>query len=86
MKKNKNLPTTRKYEVKPYHCAKCGFKKQIGTNHFGECYSLGSYNQCPKCPHWNNPTTWICDLPLPKGMAKPEPWKIVKLGDVCKIK
>ena len=54
---------------KVYECAKCGTKETKQTNHFGSCYSLGRYNQCPKCPKYqpcDGPalipaaTTWNC--------------------------
>lgn len=70
---------------KPYKCSQCGFEKQIQTNHFGECYSLGNYNACPNCAPFKRPTTWICQLDCPPDMQKPAPWKIVKLGDICEI-
>jgi hypothetical protein len=27
----------------------------------------------------------VCLDPLPEGMRRPEPWKMVRLGDVAKI-
>lgn len=60
---------------KLYKCNQCGFEKMIETNHYGECYSLGNYNVCPKCPPYkkypfiieggvtkvlNGMTTWEC--------------------------
>jgi hypothetical protein len=77
-------PTISKYKEKPYKCQKCGYEKQIGTNHFGECYSLGNYNRCPKCPPMDI-TTWECQEPCPDNMQKPAPWKTVKLGNICEI-
>jgi len=54
---------------KAYECKKCGYEKEIDTNHFGECYSLGKHNQCPKCVRYQpcdgpalipTVTTWVC--------------------------
>lgn len=39
-----------KITFKTYYCSECKYEKQIDTNHFGECYSWGRYNTCPKCP------------------------------------
>ena len=75
MSKSTTKPTT-KVTTKVYKCKVCGHKKELTTNHYGECYSLGDYNQCPKCPrfrplpkNWSkdydpmiiNPTVWVCD-------------------------
>jgi hypothetical protein len=79
------MKTTGKVCYKPYKCKECGFKKQIQTNHHGECYSLGNYNVCPACPPFKRPTTWVCCEKPPEGMGVPEPWKTVKLGDICTI-
>ena len=54
-----------KITSKKYACKKCGYEKTQDTNHYGETYSLGQYNYCPKCskgPFWNSthPTTWVC--------------------------
>ena len=81
---------------KTYHCKACGFAKQIQTNHYGECYSLGNYNRCPDCrplpPDPKRPqavdypvTVWVCDETPPAGEKVPEPWQMVKLGDVVKV-
>jgi DNA replicative helicase MCM subunit Mcm2 (Cdc46/Mcm family) len=56
---------------KRYACKRCGHETEIQTNHYGECYSLGNYNRCPKCgplpPDPKRPqavdypsTTWVC--------------------------
>ena len=76
---------TGKYSYKDYRCEVCGYAKSIGTNHWGQCYSWGNYNCCPKCPPFKRPTTWICAEEPPKGIGKPKNWKKVKLGDICKI-
>lgn len=81
------MPTIGKYSYKDFKCRHCGHVKKIGTNHWGECYSLGNYNSCPACG-WKRPmdvTIWDCIEPIPEGYTKPEPWKIVKLGDICEI-
>lgn len=78
-------PTTEKIRGKEYVCGSCGHKKVINTNHYGECYSFGNWNRCPKCPPMNLPTVWVCTESPPEHMDKPEPWKIVKLGDVATI-
>ena len=69
--------------LKPYQCAKCGHVKQIDTNHYGECYSWGHYNTCPKCPphakypEYGGNTRWICAEQPPQGEVIPETWQIV---------
>ena len=78
------MKTTEGIRSKPYKCSVCGFKKDIETNHYGECYSLFNYNHCPDCPT-TQLTTWICHEVLPEGFTKPEPWTVVKLGDVAEI-
>jgi hypothetical protein len=81
---------------KNYRCKACGFEKKIDTNHYGECYSLGNYNRCPKCgplpPDPKCPaaviyptTTWVCVDPVPEGVKVPEPWRHAKLGDLVEI-
>lgn len=63
MKTDKLTPTI---EFKLYKCSQCGHEKEIDTNHYGECYSFGRYNTCPKCPpykkypEFGGHTTWIC--------------------------
>jgi predicted RNA-binding Zn-ribbon protein involved in translation (DUF1610 family) len=44
--------------LKPYKCTKCGHEKEIDTNHYGECYSLGKYNSCESCHDGITTTTW----------------------------
>lgn len=80
------MKTTGQYSVKPYKCKECGYEKEIGTNHWGECYSFGNYNTCPNCPPWKRPNTWVCLESPPEGIELPEPWKLVKLGDIVDIK
>lgn len=51
---------------KHYKCGRCGFEKRIATNHYGNCWSVGHVNTCPKCPPWakypefNGQTIWVC--------------------------
>ena len=51
---------------KLYKCKRCGHEQKISTNHYGECYSWGRVNACPKCPPWakysefGGSTSWIC--------------------------
>jgi len=74
------MKTTGKISAKRYRCSCCGYESTHSTNHFGEFY-----DRCPKCS-WKSPMdpikTHVCLEPLPKGWAKPAPWKRVKLGDV----
>ncbi len=69
------MQTTGKISYKKYSCKQCGHEKQIDTNHYGECYSFGNYNNCPKCPPFRRPTTWVCMETPPEGMGVPEPWQ-----------
>lgn len=76
-------PTIGKYSCKLYRCTRCGRESYHGTNHWGEI--------CPTCPgrSWKNPlqpqTVMICLEPVPEGYGVPEPWTVVRLGDVCEI-
>ena len=76
-------PTTGKYSYKKYRCTRCGREEIHGTNHWGQTYS-----SCSGCS-WKNPmepiVTWECLEPCPETHDKPEPWKIVKLGDIAEI-
>lgn len=75
-------PTTGRISSKPYRCTACGHISQIGTNHWGECYS-----SCVACS-WKRPgqpTVQECLEPPPEGYGIPEKWKIVKLGDLIKM-
>lgn len=73
-----SLPTTGKAFVKSYKCNGCGAQSRQETNHYGE-----TYGRCRSCGA--NPSVHTCLDPLPVGMARPEPWKIVKLSDVAEI-
>ena len=77
MNETKKLPTTGRYSGKPYKCVHCGKESKIGTNHWGECY--------PHCSTCNAVTVHVCQEPVPEGMGTLEPWKIVKLKDICDI-
>lgn len=73
--------------AKPYKCSHCGHKTTQSTNHYGQTYSFGNYNKCPNCG-WKRPmeiTVWEYDGVMPEGEKVPEPWKIVKLGNICDI-
>jgi len=59
---------------KKYRCQKCHFEKLIETNHYGQCYSWGEYNTCPKCPPIFN-TVWECLETPPPGEKIPENWE-----------
>ena len=71
--------TTSVVSLKHYACKNCGHEKEIETNHFGECYSLGDYNQCPGC---NDLTTWVCQAELPEEMQRPEKWTKVDITEI----
>jgi DNA replicative helicase MCM subunit Mcm2 (Cdc46/Mcm family) len=76
------MPVTGKVTAKKYMCQDCGHESTHTTNHFGEFY-----DKCPKCS-WKTPADPIkvheCLEPLPAGWEKPEPWQVVKLGDLVK--
>lgn len=69
------LKTTGELSAKWYECAECGYSVTQTTNHWGETYSLGSYNACPDCPPFKRPTVWRCKEKPPEGFGLPEPWK-----------
>lgn len=75
MDESNQKPTTGKLTEKLYRCGECGHETRQTTNHYGETYSLGSYNACPKCPPYKRPTTWKCAEEPPAGMGVPAPWK-----------
>ena len=76
------LPTTGKYSMKPYRC-QCGAEREIGTNHWGECYS-----DCNVCRIESVGKTfqgrWTCLEEPPEGYALPAPWTTVSLGELLK--
>jgi len=77
------MKTTSKVTSKLYRCCHCKHEHQVTTNHYGEVYS-----PCPKCS-WKrpgHPGQHECLEALPEGMAKPEPWKVVALGEIATIK
>ena len=55
-----------KVEPKWYECTKCGYRSRQHTNHWGDTWSFGHINTCPKCPpHAKYPefggmTLWKC--------------------------
>lgn len=78
------LKVTGPHLSKRYRCTRCGHEMMIMTNHWGECYSFGRSNCCPKCPpykkypEYGGSTVWECVEPPPPGYGKPEPWKAIK--------
>ena len=70
-----------KISFKHYKCKECGHEKEINTNHYGECYSLGTMNACPGHPVAHG-TVWEFAGELPEGAWVPEPWTKHKLGDL----
>src|SRR5688572_24202492 len=56
---SEQAPTTSKIRAKKYRCQECGHETTQSTNHYGQTYSWGSFNACPKCPH-KRPNTWVC--------------------------
>lgn len=73
------MKTTGKYSHKLYRSKCCGYEEKHGTNHWGEFYNT----YCKGCGQYS---TWECLEPVPEGYTKPEPWKTVRLGDICEIK
>ena len=63
---------------KAYRCASCGKESLIETNHWGQCY--------PLCSICQSTTVHECLESAPIGVGIPEPWRLVKLGDICQIK
>ena len=61
-----------KSSYKPYKCKRCGYEKEIQTNHYGECYSWGNYNTCPCCAPYKRPNTWVFNGELPNNEEVPE--------------
>ena len=76
-------PTISRVSSKLYRCTRCGHKSEISTNHWGECYPT-----CKNCS-WKNPMSPIviheCLELCPETHDKPQPWRVVKLGDVARI-
>ena len=77
------MKTTGKYSQKLYKCKNCGFEQLHGTNHWGEIYPA-----CNGC-QWKRPmeigSIWECLEVMPEGYKRPEPWKMVRLGDIIEI-
>ena len=61
-----NKQKIRKCTYKLYECTQCGYREKIYTNHFGDCWSCGRHNTCPKCPpfrkypEYGGQTMWKC--------------------------
>jgi hypothetical protein len=68
--------------LKRYKCTNCDHIELFTTNHYGDIYNT----RCPNC-FWKGGylRTFECLEPLPEGWAKPEPWKKVKLSDICEV-
>lgn len=55
-----------KQTFKNYECTECGHQTQQQTNHWGNAWSWGKYNTCPKCPpykkypEYGGATVWKC--------------------------
>lgn len=77
------LKITGRITPKMYKCTDCGYESMHSTNHYGEIYP-----RCKNCG-WKHPLSsgqvHICLESLPEGWGIPEPWKIVKLGDIAEI-
>jgi len=71
-----------KITYKPYECTQCGYRKEIDTNHYGECYSWGRFNVCSNCPPYKRPTTWKCLEQAPQGESLPEPWTNINIENL----
>lgn len=62
---------------KRYACAECGTVTIQHTNHFGQTWSLGRYNICPKCPpykklpEYGGQTVWTCLEQQPVALETP---------------
>lgn len=73
---------TGKVSHKQYKCTRCGHVSSQQTNHYGETYG-------PCVCNWKNPMkgnpVHECLETRPEGWEKPEPWKMVKLGDIAEI-
>ena len=76
------MATTERVRKKAYACKACGHEKELETNHYGECYSFGTYTMCPNCHDAEQVTVWVCQEAPPEGMGVPEPWRRVRLGDL----
>ena len=60
------MKVTRIMSIKKYRCSRCGFEKEMQTNHYGTTWSWGYYNTCPVCPpcakypEFGGQTIWEC--------------------------
>jgi len=65
-----------KIAVKRYKCKRCGHVAKQSTNHYGNTWSWGHYNTCPKCPPWakypefGGATVWECMEQVPQGVSE----------------
>jgi DNA-directed RNA polymerase subunit RPC12/RpoP len=75
--------TIGKVTMKRYRCRGCGRESMRSTNNYGDIYIT-----CNTCS-WKTPpeliSTYECLEPLPEDWERPEPWKVVKLGDIADI-
>jgi hypothetical protein len=75
--------------AKLYKCVHCAEESVQTTNHYGETYSRCKNFQCvSRLPNENaryTPPRHECLSPLPEGWGRPEPWKQMKLGDICEL-
>ena len=71
------MKKTGKYSHKNYQCTECFTMETHGTNHWGDIY--------PYCGQCRKATVWECLEKMPEGYEKPAPWKMVKLGHICKV-
>jgi len=83
------MKTTGKITAKRYRCVHCDAESDIATNHYGEVYSRCVNGSCVSRRPVINSTyqhpRHTCLEPVPEGMSTPEPWKIVRLGDIVEI-
>jgi DNA-directed RNA polymerase subunit RPC12/RpoP len=77
-----NLDMPHHVTSKKYRCAYCGAESMESTNHYGEIYS-----RCNACA-WKRPGQAHrkeCIEEKPEGAWVPEPWTLVRLGDIADI-
>ena len=60
------MPKPTPITPKRYRCKRCGHVETQSTNHYGDTWSCGHVNCCPKCPPWakysefGGQTVWEC--------------------------
>jgi len=65
-----------RHTSKRYACSHCGHETQQTTNHYGQTYSAGRVNTCPKCPpylkypEYGGGTVWNCLDSQPKPILE----------------